>query len=179
MNCGLRKVILNPLTMLVCGLSLGTAARLFDIYTQNLGDIFSQMAVWVLLGTLIAIYSPTRVRAMINILPFCLGMLATYYITATLTKNLTIWYINWNVIKYWTVFAFLSPFAALIVWQTKEKGISGKIIGVGVVLFSVLTSVIMFGGPRFYDFIIDGLLIYFLFFKKIERPKPNDRKEIA
>lgn len=109
--------------MLVCGLLLGTAARLFDIYTQNLGDIFSQMAVWVLLGTLIAIYSPTRVRAMINILPFCLGMLATYYITATLTKNLTIWYINWNVIKYWTVFAFLSPFAALIVWQTKEKGI--------------------------------------------------------
>lgn len=57
--------------MLVCGLLLGTEARLFDIYTQNLGDIFSQMAVWVLLGTLIAIYSPTRVRAMINILPFC------------------------------------------------------------------------------------------------------------
>ena len=171
MKCDLRKIILNPLTMLVCGLLLGTAARLFDIYTQNLGDIFSQMAVWVLLGTLIAIYSPTRVRAMINILPFCLGMLATYYITATLTKNLTIWYINWNVIK--------SPFAALIVWQTKQKCISGQIIGVGVVLFSVLTSVIMFGGPRFYDFIIDGLLIYFLFFKKIERPKLNDRKEIA
>ena len=166
MNCGLRRVILNPLTMLVCGLLLGTAARLFDIYTQNLGDIFSQMAVWVLLGTLIAIYSPTRVCAMINILPFCLGMLATYYI-------------NWDVIKYWTVFAFLSPFAALIVWQTKEKGISGKIIGVGVVLFSALTSVIMFGGPRFYDFVIDGLLIYFLFFKKIDRPKSDSKKEIA
>lgn len=179
MKYGLRKIILNPLTMLVCGLLLGAAARLFDIYTQNLGDIFSQMAVWVLLGTLIAIYSPTRVRAMINILPFCIGMLATYYITATLTKDLTIWYINWDVIKYWTVFAFLSPFAALIVWQTKEKGILGKIIGVGVVLFAVLTSVIIFEGPRFYDFVIDGLLIYFLFFKKIDRPKTDRKNEIA
>lgn len=165
--------------MLVCGLLLGAAARLFDIYTQNLGNIFSQMAIWVLFGTLIAIYSPTRVRAMINILPFCLGMLATYYITATLTKDLTIWYINWNVIKYWTVFAFLSPFAALLVWQTKKNGILGKIIGVGVVLFSALTSVIMFDGPRFYDFVIDGLLIYFLFFKKIDRPKTDRKNEIA
>ena len=77
------------------------------------------------------------------------------------------------------MFAFLSPFAALIVWQIKEKGISGKIIGFGVVLFSALTSVIMFGGPRFYDFVIDGLLIYFLFFKKIDRPKSDSKKEIA
>ena len=55
-----RKKILNPITMLLAGLFLGVASRLFDIYFDNLGNIFSQMAVWILLGTLIAIYSPTK-----------------------------------------------------------------------------------------------------------------------
>ena len=73
----MRK-LLNPFSMLVCGLVIGTAARLMDIYCGNLGEIFSQMSVWILLGTLIAIYSPTKKAAALNILPFCLGMLLTY-----------------------------------------------------------------------------------------------------
>ncbi|MCI6732306.1 MAG: hypothetical protein MR487_08285 [Lachnospiraceae bacterium] len=64
------RKLLNPLCMLAAGLILGTAARLFDIYCQNLGEIFSQMAVWILLGTLIAIYSPSKKAAMQNIFPF-------------------------------------------------------------------------------------------------------------
>lgn len=55
-----RKKILNPITMLLAGLFLGVASRLFDIYFDNLGNIFSQMAVWILLGALIAIYSSTK-----------------------------------------------------------------------------------------------------------------------
>ena len=73
----MRK-LLNPFSMLVCGLVIGTAARLMDIYCENLGEIFSQMSVWILLGTLIAIYSPTKKAAALNILPFCLGMQLTY-----------------------------------------------------------------------------------------------------
>ena len=37
------------------GLIFGVISRLLDIYTQNLGDIFSQMAIWILIGTLISI----------------------------------------------------------------------------------------------------------------------------
>lgn len=46
-----RKKILNPITMLLAELFLGVASRLFDIYFDNLGNIFSQMAVWILLGS--------------------------------------------------------------------------------------------------------------------------------
>ena len=73
--------------MLLAGLLLGIAARLFDIYFQNLGEIFSQMAIWILLGTGIAIYSPTKKAAMGNIFPFCMGMLAAYYVTAAITHG--------------------------------------------------------------------------------------------
>ena len=57
------KRLLNPLTMFVMGLCAGILSRLLDICTQNLGEIFSQMAVWILLGTLISIYSGTPKRA--------------------------------------------------------------------------------------------------------------------
>ena len=60
--------LLNPISMFLSGLFLGTAARLLDIYTQNLGEIFSQMSIWILIGTLIAIYSPTKRSAMCNII---------------------------------------------------------------------------------------------------------------
>lgn len=100
-----RKKILNPITMLLAGLFLGVASRLFDIYFDNLGNIFSQMAVWILLGTLIAIYSPTKKAAMLNILPFCLGMLVTYYAVAVITRGVY----SVTVIIGWTVFALLSP----------------------------------------------------------------------
>lgn len=84
--------LLTPIPMLAAGLILGAAARLFDIYFPNLGEIFSQMSVWILAGTLIAIYSPTKKAAMQNIFPFCMGMLFTYYLTAMLTHGVYGWY---------------------------------------------------------------------------------------
>ncbi len=160
-----RKKILNPITMLLAGLFLGVASRLFDIYFDNLGNIFSQMAVWILLGTLIAIYSPTKKAAMLNILPFCLGMLVTYYAVAVITRGVY----SVTVIIGWTVFAFLSPIMAYFAWMAKGPGVFPKIISVGIVAVSVLSSIVLFDRLRFYDFIIGGILIYFLFFKKIKR----------
>lgn len=160
--------LLNPVSTLAAGLLLGAAARLFDIYTPTLGDIFSQMAVWILLGTLIAIYSPTQKAAMGNIFPFCLGMLLTYYATAALTRGVY----SRTFIIGWTVFALLSPVMAWFAWMTKRRGPLPKIIGAGIVTVSILSSILLFDRLRVYDFLIDGLLVYFLFFKKINRPQP-------
>lgn len=63
------------------------------------------------MGVLISIYSRTKKRAMLNILLFCVGIVA--------------------------------------------------VLG--------LTSIFFFERLRIDDFIIDGLLVYFLFFKKIKR----------
>ena len=70
-----RSVFLNPISLFIIGLALGVMVRLFDIYTEHLGKMFSQMAIWILIGSAIAWYSPSAKKAMINILPFCLGML--------------------------------------------------------------------------------------------------------
>lgn len=70
----MRKRLLNPFAMFIIGLCAGILSRLLDIYTQNLGEIFSQMAVWILFGTLISIYSETPKRAAGNTLS-CLGQM--------------------------------------------------------------------------------------------------------
>ncbi len=159
--------------MLIAGLLLGVISRLFDIYCQNLGEIFSQMAVWILMGTLIAVYSPTKKAAMLNILPFCLGMLFTYYATAMITHGVY----SRRFIIGWTVFALFSPLMAYFTWMTKERGVLPKIIGAGIVLVSVLSSVLMFDRLRIYDFVIDGLLVYFIFFKRIERNESKNKNQ--
>ncbi|MGM9575621.1 MAG: hypothetical protein ACI3VE_06945, partial [Oscillospiraceae bacterium] len=69
------------------------------------------------------------------------------------------------------VFAFCTPIMAYFAWMTKEPGIFPKIISIGIVAVSVLSSIVLFDRLRVYDYIIDLLLIYFLFFKKIERNK--------
>ena len=67
------------------------------------------------------------------------------------------------------MFALLSPVMAYFSWMTKEKGLFPKIIGVGIVMVSVLSSVLLFDRLRVYDIVIDGLLIYFVFFQKTNK----------
>lgn len=165
MRSSRRSFLLNPLSMLLAGLLLGIAARLFDIYFQNLGEIFSQMAIWILLGTGIAIYSPTKKAAMGNIFPFCMGMLATYYVTAAITHGVY----SRTFIIGWTVVALTSPVMAYFAWMAKEPCAFSKIIAAGIAAVSVMISVLLFDHLRLYDFVIDGVLIYILFFKKIKR----------
>lgn len=161
----MKKESLNPVGMLCIGLLLGAASRWLDAYTTNLGNVFSQLAVWILLGVLISIYSSTRKKAMCNILPFCLGMLAAYYGAAAMTGGVY----GRTYLIGWTVFALASPVFAWFAWFTKEKGFFPKLIAAGIVLVSVLSSIILFDGFRFYDWIINGLLVYFLFWKRIRR----------
>ena len=165
MKSSRRSFLLNPLSMLLAGLLLGIAARLFDIYFQNLGEIFSQMAIWILLGTGFAIYSPTKKAAMGNIFPFCMGMLAAYYVTAAITHGVY----SRTFIIGWAVFALTSPVMANIAGMAKEPGAFSKIIAAGIAAVSVMSSVLLFDHLRLYDFVIDGVLIYILFFKKIKR----------
>ncbi len=158
------KKLLNPFMMFIIGLILGVISRLFDIYTQNLGNIFSGLAIWILFGVLISINSKTKKKAMINIFPFCIGMLLTYYFVAFITNGVY----SKNYIIGWTIFALFSPIMAYFTWQTKEDGILPRLISIGIVLVSVLLTIILFDRLRIYDYIINLILIYVLFFKKVK-----------
>lgn len=144
--------------MFITGLCLGIISRLLDIYTQNLGNIFSQMLIWILFGVLISIYSKTKRKAMLNVLLFCIGMLITYYFVAFITNGV---YSSTYIIG-WSIFALCLPVMAYFAWMSKEKGLFAKIIS--IVIVSILSSIILFDRLRIYDYIINLILIYILFF---------------
>ena len=161
----MKRNILNPWVCLLAGAALGVISRLLDIYTQNLGNLFSGFSIWILLGVLISIYSPTKKRAAGNVLLFCLGMLCTYYVSAAVTKGVY----SSIFIAGWTVFALCSPVMAWFAWMAKEKGVFPVVIRVGILLVSVAATVLFFDRMRFYDYVIDGILVYVLFFKRVKR----------
>lgn len=160
----MKKLVLNPVTMFITGCVLGVLSKLFDIHLEVLGNIFSEFSIWILLGTLIAIYSDTKTKAMINVFVFCIGMLLTYYLTAEITGAVY----GMSFVKGWAIFACASPLFAYFTWMTKEKGVFAKIISSGIIAVSIFCSVILFSLDIF-DVIINIILIYYLFFKKVKR----------
>ncbi len=153
--------ILSALAMFIFGLFLGVISRMLDIYTQNLGNVFSQMAIWILIGTIISIYSSTKIKSMINVFAFCLSMLTTYYFVAFVTDGV---YSEIYIVG-WTLFAFTSPILAYFTYLTKQGGILSKFISIGIVSISILSSIVLFDKLRFSDLVINLILIYILFLK--------------
>lgn len=157
-----KRIWINPFTMTIAGLCIGTIARLTDIYAPNIGDIFSQVSIWILFGTCITLYSKNRKAAMVNVLLFCLGMLVTYYVTAALTDGIY----GWPFIIGWTVFALVSPFLSYAVWMSKDNTLLSKIISIGIIIVSFLSTMILFDHLRVHDFLINGILFLILFLQK-------------
>ena len=46
----MKNKILNPVIIFMIGLILGIVSKLFDIYTEILGNIFSEFSIWILFG---------------------------------------------------------------------------------------------------------------------------------
>lgn len=167
----MKKYILNPISLFFIGAILGIISKLLDIlfvgnlFMMTLGYMFSDLPIWVLLGILISIYSDTRKKAMINIFPFCIGMLISYYVTAELTNAVY----SWNFIKGWTIFSCLSPLFAYFTWKTKEKGLFGKFISIGLILVTIIGNYMLVRTFTIPDLIIIPIIVYFLFIKKVKR----------
>lgn len=144
--------LLRPIPMLVCGLALGVITRLLDIYTNLPGEIFSRMPVWILLGVLIATASPTPRRAAANMLPFCLGMLLTYYAVAIITHGVY----GRVFILGWTAFALLSPLFAAAAWYCRCSGVVPVLLRLGITACALLSSVLLLGDLRTHDLLLSA-----------------------
>ena len=155
------KAIRHTVLISCVGLALGVIIKLLDIYTTNLGNIFSQMSVWIFLCTLIAIYSNTAKRAAINVFGFCIGMLITYYITSELTASVY----STSFIYGWSIFAFFSPLMGFIVWYAKGEVWISKIISVCIIIVMLAAAIVLFDKIRIADIAFAILTSVFLFKK--------------
>lgn len=143
------KTLSHTVLIAGSGVFLGASAKLLDIYTSNLGNIFSQMSVWIFLCTVIAVLSSTPLRSAVNVFAFCIGMLAVYYLTAEWTSSVY----SMLFIYGWTVVALLSPALGFCVWYAKGKGLISKIIVAGIILVMLAAAVTLFDRIRMADIV--------------------------
>lgn len=155
----MKKALRHPLALFALGALLGVLSKLLDIYAQNLGNIFSQLSIWILLGVGISVFSETMKRAAVNVFLFCIGMLITYYLTAELTGSVY----SGTFIYGWTAFSLLSPAFACLAWLTKRPGVFSGVISAGILAVTLAASIVLFDGPRIYDWIILAVLFFLLF----------------
>ena len=154
----LFKAVVHTALLFCLGLIVGAIIKLLDIYTTNLGNIFSQMSVWVFLCTLISIYSSTAGRGAVNVFCFCFGMLSAYYVTAEMTES-----VYSHIFVYgWAVFALFSPLMGFCVWYAKGKSWISKIITAGIIILTLAAAIVLFDKIRISDIgfvILTGLAL--------------------
>ena len=111
----------------------GTGSSVFPTILQQLdiGNYLGRLAIWILLGTVISIYSDSPLRAAINTFFFFISMLAGYYLYC----NYILGFLPRTYMMMWIVISFASFFMAYICWYAKGEGciaifVSSMIMGV-------------------------------------------------
>ena len=158
------KALLHTLLIAGGGILSGAAAKLLDICTANLGNVFSQMSVWMFLCTVIAVCSGSPRRAAVHVFSFCMGMVAAYYVTAAWTASVY----SVSLAYGWGVFAAFCPVLGFCVWYAKGKGLLPKLISAGILLFMLGASVVLFDKIRLSDGLFAVLTGVFLMKKQAE-----------
>ena len=167
------KAVVFTLLITSTGLITGILIKLIEIYPReltdsalfgsilvNLGDIFSEISVWIFICTVVAVYSSSPVRAGINVFCFCVGMLIAYYITAELINAPY----SLMFVYGWGIFALFTPVFAFVTWYAKGKGTAALCIS--IIIISLMLAVTAIYGMRLHDIIIDLLTAAVLFIKK-------------
>ena len=140
-NVSLNRQIVITLGIILLGFLLGVFQKWIDgtgssilpaiLRQLDVGNYFGRLAIWVLLATIISVYSESPLRAAINTFFFFISMLAGYYLYC----NYILGFLPRTYMIMWIVIAFASFFMAYICWYAKGEGIiaifiSSMIMGV-------------------------------------------------
>ena len=140
-NVSFKRQIFITLGVILLGFLLGIFQKWIDgtggnnlpliLQQLDIGNYFGRLAIWILLGTIISVYSKSPLRAAINTFIFFISMLAGYYLYC----NYVLGFLPRNYMMMWMVIAFASFFMAYICWYAKGNGtiaiiISSVIVGI-------------------------------------------------
>lgn len=142
-NISLNKQIAITLGIILLGVLLGVLQKWIDgtglstlpaiLQQLDIGNYFGRLAIWILLATIISVYSESPLRAAINTFFFFISMLAGYYFYC----NYILGFLPRTYMMMWIVIAFVSFFMAYICWYAKGEGI------IAILISSVIMGVLL------------------------------------
>lgn len=128
------------LAMLLAGAAMGVLAKWLDFSSELLGNLLSELPVWILLGLLIARFSGRPGRAAVYAFAFFLSMVAFYYLTADRMGGVY----GIAFVYGWTAAACLSPLAAFAAWYAFGRGWVANLLSAGAIAAAALSDVLVF-----------------------------------
>ena len=144
-----KDKILCTAGSLIAGILLGIFSKWLDnialdnsiwwhriIERLDLGNFFSEMAVWLLIALAIAVFSSSALMAALNVFAFFTGMCAAYHLYSVL-------FAGFNPSSYmmiWYAITLISPVLAVLCWYAKGKGIIPILLDAGIMAFFTLAS---------------------------------------
>ena len=152
--------LLGLLAMAAAGLAAGVLAKWADFSgIRLLGDVFSELPVWILLGLVIARCSGSPGRAAAHALVFFLAMIPAYYLAAEWMDG--VW--GMAYVYGWTIVACLSPFAACAVWYAFGRGWLPNVLSVLIVAAALLADPMVLRRLSLRDFVLAGVCTVLVF----------------
>lgn len=144
----LSAQITYSILILLLGIALGIFSKWLDntgindaiwwqhiLGTIDLGNVFSEFAIWLLIALAISVYCSSPLRAGLNVFLFFVGMCTSYHLY-------TIMFAGFNPGSYmmiWYGITLLSPVLAFICWFGKGKTKTSLIID--ILILAVMMSV--------------------------------------
>ena len=101
--------------------------RLFE--SLDLGNFFSDLAIWLLAALIIAVFSHSVQRAALNVFCFFAGMCLAYH-------TYTVFFSGFDPMSYmmrWYAITLLSPIPATLCWYAKGAGVVPLILDIGII----------------------------------------------
>ena len=142
----------------------GSPSDIFPLLVQwlDIRNYFGRLAIWILLATIISVYSKSPLRASVNTFSFLISMLAGYYLYC----NFVLGFLPRAYMMIWVVISFVSVFLAYICWYAKGKGITAIIISsiiIGVLFaqaFSLTHGFYVYHLMEVITWIIGAIVLY-------------------
>lgn len=159
-NIPLSWLVSTTVGIILFGLFLGVLQKWLDGTASNhlpeilqrldFRNYFGRLAVWMLLGTILSVYSPTPLWAAINTFCFFISMLAGYYLYC----NYVLGFLSRRYMQMWIVISFFAFFMAYVCWYAKGNGIVAVFLS-SLILGCLLAQAVNLGrgGVYVYHFL--------------------------
>ena len=136
---GIRKAG-SAAAALAAGILLGLFSKWLDnlaldgtvwwhrsIEALDLGNFFSDIAIWLLLALVIAVFSCSALHAACSVFAFFAGMCAAYHVYTVLVSGFN----PGSYMMIWYGITILSPLLAVLCWYAKGRGPIPVLIDIG------------------------------------------------
>ena len=141
-RCSVKSTVISAVLIFAAGITLGIISKWLDnlaldstiwwhrlFETLDLGNFFSDFAVWLLIALIIAVFSPSPMRAALNVFVFFAGMCVAYHAYTILFSGFD----PSSYMMIWYGITLLSPILAVFCWYSKGAGAVPVIIDIAII----------------------------------------------